>query len=113
MKNVILEKDRWADELIRLWKQLDGKEIMIEVEALRLGDQIEAEHVPLKGLSYDPKDDVVQVWVGELDHMIYHPTQIMLALDDDGRLMGIDITDADGEQHLIEPLEPVALEQAA
>ncbi len=107
MKNVILERDKWAEELTKLWKQLDGKEVMVEVEALNLGDQIEAEHVPLLGLSYDPKDDVVQVWVEGVDHLIYHPQKIMVVYDDDGKLLAIDITDREGEQHLINTKEPV------
>jgi len=106
MESRILDKSEWRDELIRLWRKLDGKNIQIEVEALKLGDQTEAEFVPLKGLSYDPKDDVVQVWVGALEHMINKPVKIELAVEK-GRLEAIGITDADGEQHLIKPQEAV------
>ncbi len=106
METRILEKDEWADELIRLWRLMDGKDVMIEVEALNLGDQVEAEFLPLKGLSYDHKDDVVQVRVGPLEHMINKPSKIALAVEK-GRLLAIDITDADGEQHLIKPQEAV------
>ena len=112
MKNMILEKEKWADELAYLWKRLDGKKVEVEVEALKLGDQIEAEHVPLRGLSYDPKDDVVQVWVGDIDHLIYKPQKIMVVYDD-GKLVAIDISDAEGEQHLIVPQEPVVVDEAA
>ena len=108
MENRILEKDEWADELIKLWRLMDGEDIMIEVEALKLGDQVEAEFMPLKGLSYDHKDDVVQVWVGPLEHMISKPVKIELAVEKD-RLLAIDITDADGEQHLIKPQEAIML----
>jgi hypothetical protein len=108
MENRILDKSEWRDELIKLWRKLDGKDIQIEVEALNLGDQVEAEYVPLKGLSYDPKDDVVQVWVGALEHMINKPQKIMLAVEK-GRLLAVEITDADGEQHLIKPQEAVLI----
>ncbi len=109
MRHRVLERDQWADELTDLWRRLDGREVMIEVEALNLGDQVEAEHVVLRGLSYDPKDDVVQVWVGDLDHLIRQPTRILLALDEEERLVGIDITDSEGRQHLINPARPVAM----
>ncbi len=102
VETTTLDKSTWQDELIRLWRKMDGKDVQIEVEALNLGDQIEADFVPLKGLSYDPKDDVVQVWTGELDHMIQHPKSIELAVEG-GRLLSIHITDADGEVHLIKP----------
>ena len=106
MENRILERDEWKTALEDLWRKMEGREIRIEVEALNIGDQIEAEHVELRGLSYDPRDDVVQVWVGPLDHMIHHPQRIMLAVER-GRLVAIDITDADGEQHIIRPLEAI------
>ncbi len=109
MRNIIIDRDKWADELTRIWKALDGHEVEVEVEALNLGDQIEAEHVPLKGLSYDPKDDVVQLWVGEIDHLIRQPTQIMMVEDDEGRLLAIDITDHEGVQHLVNIRQPVKL----
>ena len=97
-----IRKEDWQDELIKLWRKMDGKDIQIEVEALNLGDQVEADYVPLKGLSYDPKDDVVQVWTGKLDHMIYHPKSIELAVED-GHLLSIHIIDGEGEEHLIKP----------
>ncbi len=108
MESRILERDEWKHELEDIWKKMDGKNVLIEVEGLHLGDQIEAEHVELKGLSYDPRDDVVQVWVGPLDHMIHHPRKIQLAIEH-GYLVTIDITDAEGNQHFIRPLERVAL----
>ena len=108
METRTLDKSEWADELIRLWRAMDGKEVMVEVEALKLGDQIEAEHVPLKGLSYDPKDDVVQMWVGDIGHTIHCPTKIDLAYAD-GKLSAIDITDTDGEQHLLRLKQPVSI----
>jgi len=107
MKNIILDRQDWDKELAKLWRILDGREVEVEVEALNLGDQMEAEHVPLKGLSYDPKDDVVQVWVGDIDHLIHHPQKIMVVYDSDERLIAIDITDREGEQHLISTKEPV------
>ncbi len=108
MENRILERDEWKRELEEIWKKMEDKSVLIEVEGLHLGDQIEAEHVELKGLSYDPKDDVVQIWVGPLDHMIHHPQKLMLAVEH-GYLVAIDITDAEGNQHLVKPLERVAL----
>ena len=109
MENRIIERDEWKREFDELWRRMEGKNILIEVEGLHLGDQIEAEHVELKGLSYDPKDDVVQVWVGPLDHMIHHPKQIALAVEH-GYLLAIDITDAEGNQHLIKPQQRVKLD---
>ena len=46
--------------------------------SLNLGDQIEAEWVPLLGLSYDPKDDAFDVMLKGLDHRIAKPSTIYL-----------------------------------
>jgi len=108
METRTIDRKDWRDELIRLWRKMDGKDIEIEVEALNLGDQVEADYVPLKGLSYDPRDDVVQVWVGPLDHLIRHPKGIDLALEG-GHLISMHITDAEGEKHIIKPRQRVLL----
>lgn len=46
-----------------------GKQAEIEVALLDIGDQIEAEWVPLLGITYDPKDDPVVVLLDGLDHL--------------------------------------------
>ncbi len=109
MKTIILDRKDWDKELAKLWKLLDGREVEVEVQAPTLGDQIEAEHVPLKGLSYDPKNNMVQIWVGDIDHMIHKPQKIMVVYDADERFIAIDITDKDGEQHIITTKEPVSI----
>ena len=38
----------------------------IEVASLDLGDQIEAEWLPLLGITYDDKDDVLEIALEEL-----------------------------------------------
>ena len=45
----------------RLSKTLEGKQAEIEVASLSLGDQVEAEWLPLHGITYDPNDDLVEV----------------------------------------------------
>ena len=47
-----------------------GFRLEIEVTSLALGDQVEAEWLPLLGLVYDPKDDLVEVALDGIDHMI-------------------------------------------
>ena len=48
----------------------------IEVASLSLGDQVEAEWLPLHGITYDPNDDLVEVALEGLDHMIRKPREI-------------------------------------
>ena len=56
-----LEKAQWRPFLDTVSKLLEAKQAEIEVASLRLGDQVEAEWLPLLGITYDPNDDVVEV----------------------------------------------------
>jgi hypothetical protein len=41
------------------------------VASLDLGHQTQADWLPLLGISYDPRDDVVDIALDGLDHMIH------------------------------------------
>jgi len=71
-----LDKKRWKPFFDGISKVLGAKQAEIEVLSLDLGDQIEAEWSPLLGLTYDPKDDVLDVALEGLDHMIPKPREI-------------------------------------
>jgi hypothetical protein len=43
-----------------------------------LGDHTQAEWLPLLGISYGPRDDVVDIALDGLDHMIRQPREIHL-----------------------------------
>ncbi len=55
-----LEKSEWHGYFDRVSRALLGKRAKIEVASLVLGDQIEAEWVPVLGITYDQKDDVLE-----------------------------------------------------
>ena len=56
-----LDKQQWRTFFDRVSTTLEGKEAEIEIASLRLGDQVEAEWLPLLGIVYDPNDDIVEV----------------------------------------------------
>ena len=58
-----LDKSRWKDYFDRVSKTLRTKLVELDIESLKLGDQLEVEWAPLVGLTYDPKDDVMAVLV--------------------------------------------------
>jgi hypothetical protein len=60
---------------------LDGKRVEIEVDALAIGSQIEAEWLPVLGITYDPRDDIVEVALEGLDHMIHKPRDVFRGSD--------------------------------
>ena len=103
-----LEKSKWHAFFDGLSKMLEGKRAEIEVASLALGDQIEAEWLPLLGLAYDPKDDLFEVSLDGVDHMIRKPREVYLD-DDVGGLMSIEIVDAEGTRQIVKLRDPLML----
>ena len=83
--------------------------VEIEVTGLELGDQIEAEWLPLTGVSYDPKSDLVAINLDDkLEHNIRKPQAIYVEEDDKG-VSSIEITCAEKHKHILKLKDPVAL----
>ena len=95
-----LEKPEWASFLNRFNKGLTDTQAEIEVASLNLGDQIEAEWVPLFGVVYDRKDDIVEVAVENLDHLIRRPKEVYVE-DKDGELLSLVVVDGEGVRHIV------------
>jgi hypothetical protein len=105
-----LEKTAWQPYLDHVSKQLapGSKRAEIEVASLQLGDQIEAEWVPLLGISYDPNDDLVEVLVEGLDHLIHHPAEIWVDAGPLG-LVSMEVIDKDQIRNIVKLRDPLML----
>jgi hypothetical protein len=103
-----LDKSQWRAWFDAISKALPAKRVKIEAASLRLGNQVAAAWLPLIGISYDPKDDLIEVALEGMDHLIRRPREVWLeggALD----LSGIEIIDADGVRQIIALRDPVML----
>ncbi|HUZ90457.1 MAG TPA: DUF5335 domain-containing protein [Methylocella sp.] len=103
-----LEKAEWSPFFNHLSKTLAGSQVEIDVGSLPLGGQVQANWVALIGLVYDPKDDVVEVALEGLDHLIHSPRDISVE-QGDGLLASIEIVDAAGARQIIKLKEPLLL----
>ena len=99
-----LEKSDWRPFFDHLSKMLDGCQAEIEA-SLALGDQVQASWLPLLGLVYDPKDDVVEVALDGLDHLIRSPRDIYVE-EGNGLLASVEMIDADGTRQIVKLKEP-------
>jgi hypothetical protein len=80
----------------------------VDIASLKLGDRTEAEWVPLLGISYDPHDDVVDVALDGIDHLIEKPRAIYV--DNGGaEMVGLEIDDAEGVKHTVKLKDPLEL----
>ena len=103
-----LEKPKWHAFFDAVSKLLEGKVAEVEVASLNLGNQIEAEWLPLLGLTYDPHDDIVQIALDGVDHIISKPREIYL---DNGvaGLTALEIVDADGVRQIVKLKDSLVL----
>ena len=76
-----------------------------------MGDQIEADWLPLFGVAYDPKNDLIEIALEGVDHLVRNP--VRLAVEGDGPLVSsIEFVDRDGTQQIIRLRDPLMLPAA-
>ena len=76
--------------------------------SLALGGHVQADWIPFIGLVYDPKDDLVEVALEGLDHLIRSPREIEVE-EGNGQLVSIEIIDAQEDHQIIKLKEPLLL----
>ncbi len=103
-----LNQDSWRGYCDRVSKALLGKRAEIEVTSLAIGDQIEAEWLPVLGITYDAKNNLVEVALDGLDHLIHEPQELYVEEGADG-LETIEIVAGDGIRQIIKLREPLML----
>jgi len=103
---------QWREFFDRMSKALTGKWAEIEVASLDLGDQIAAEWVPMIGITYDSKDDLVDVALDRYDHLIRHPKQVVVD-EKNGAVASVAVVDADGSTQVVRMKTPLMLPATA
>jgi hypothetical protein len=103
-----LDKSEWKDLCDRLTRILAGKRAEIEVASLAIGDQIQAEWLPLIGITYDPREDFLEIALDGIDHLIPRPRQLAIQ-EGAGGLASILVVDDDATRQIIRFREPLLL----
>ncbi len=70
-----LDREQWSEFCHRMSNGLTGKRAEIEIASPDMGVQIEARWLPLIGVAYDPKSDIIEIVLEGLDHMVFHPRE--------------------------------------
>lgn len=109
MTTTKLDKATWQKTLDQLSKSsLVGKEVEIEVTGLTIGDQIEQEWIRLLGMSYDPRNDLIEILVEGLDHLIRKPREVWIEHGPIG-LVSMEVIGEDDVRQIIRLREPLML----
>jgi hypothetical protein len=104
-----LERNEWQGFCVRVSHGFVGKAVAIEVTSLEFGTQPETRQLPLLGMSYDPKDDVFELIVGDVDHLIRAPREVYV---DETPLIDsitLQFVDADGVKQIVTLRDPLML----
>jgi hypothetical protein len=113
-----LDGASWAGYFDSLTQSREGLLVTIELMSEELGDQSDVERMPLQAISYDPRDDVLEVAVGGrgvrypivLRHFISNPKTISVEEDGEPSPIAILVTDPSGVRTLIQLFEAPELE---
>jgi hypothetical protein len=100
-----LPRAEWNDYFDAFSKQKDdaGRIDYAEIRVFSANDgaQPETRWLPLQGLTYDPKDDLLDIAVTNLDHLVAHPQTIYVD-EAHGRLDRFEVVRKDGTREIIE-----------
>ncbi|WP_255575111.1 DUF5335 domain-containing protein [Caldovatus aquaticus] len=108
MRSRKLERSEWKPYSDRVSKALVGKRAEVEVVSLDLGHQVQAEWLPIYGITFDPKDNLFEIALEGLDHLIRAPQEVYVLEGPEG-LESVEIVDADGRRQIVRLKEPLAL----
>lgn len=101
-----LDSKHWAAYFEQFSKELIGEKRVdyaeIRVFSRDFGAQRETSWLPLDGITYDAKDDVLEVAVKGLDHLVYKPREIYIDETREGILTSLEVVHPDGTTEVIE-----------
>jgi hypothetical protein len=103
-----LPRREWRGYCDQVSKALAGARAELEVVSLDLGDRIEARWLPLLGVVFEPKADVLEVALEGLSHSIREPRELYIEETARG-LVAIEVIAADETRQIVKLREPLAL----
>jgi hypothetical protein len=103
-----LKKTQWSAFFDHASKLLLGKHTQIEIVGLSIGSQMGARGVPLLGIAYDPRNDLIEIMLEGLAHVVRSPFAIYVD-NDRGILTRLQIIDGDGVMQIIVLYDPLML----
>lgn len=100
MTTTRIEEGEWLRYFDRAKATLCGRMVSVQLVAEDVGAQYVAERLGLVGITYDPKDRLLDVALEGLDHLIERPREIYVDEAPDGAI-AIEAIDAEGRKHII------------
>ncbi len=107
-----IDRGEWRGFCIRASRLLIGKQVEIEIVSLQIGAQLEARGLPFLGITFDPATDILELLVGELDHLIQEPRELYVDEQPIG-IVSFQIVDSSGFRQIVTLRDPLLLPSPA
>jgi type IV secretory pathway VirB6-like protein len=92
----VIVKQEWQNYFDDISKKMKpGQLIEMEVAGKQMGDQKQQEKAKFKGISYDPRTQLLNVYTDVLDHAIEKPQEVV-AVEEGAATKALSIKDAEG-----------------
>jgi Family of unknown function (DUF5335) len=104
-----LPRAEWRRYCDRMSKEIAGQSVELDVASLELGDRVEARWLPLLGVVFDARGDVLEIALDGIGHAIPSPREILLEETERG-LVALEIVAADDSIETLRFREPLRLE---
>jgi uncharacterized protein DUF5335 len=103
-----LARAEWRSYCDRVSKQIAGRRVELDVASLDLGDHVEARWLPLLGIVFDSRSDVLEIALDGVGHSIVSPREVVLEETERG-LVAIEIVAAGDTVEILRFREPLRL----
>lgn len=109
MSTRTLTRAEWRRYCDRVSKAVAGRSVELEVASLELGDLVEARWLPLRGIVFDARGDVLEIALDGVGHSILAPREVLLEETERG-LVAIEVVAADDSIEILRFREPLCLD---
>ncbi len=104
-----LVKADWGLYCDRISRGIEqGQRAELELVSLDAGDHVEAKWLRIYGFVYEPKADLLEVALEDVDHLIAHPKELLIETSARG-IVGLEIVGEDDIRRIVKLIEPLSL----
>ena len=106
----VLARAEWRRYCDRVSKAVVGRSVELDVASLDLGDRVEARWLPLLGVVFDARGDVLEIAFENVGHSVLAPREIHLEETERG-LVAIEVVAADDTVETLRFREPLQVDR--
>lgn len=100
MSTTVLEQQKWPEFFQNLPRTITADQIKIEVIGATIGSQTLASHRHLHGVTFEPKQSLLEIQMEGMTHVIRDPREIFID-ELEGKVVAIQVIGPDALQHIL------------